>query len=153
MNPETKKGIYCNGRSYEEHCAWIDALEGEEWLMVHTPRGHLLSIACVSNFKYALMNFEMSADERLKCLNGISSMVFGCVTEEAIAAIEPACDIAVKMFAELNSLPKERVSQAFDDADMFRKLAKLNPSLVTALERCSHAAECPRSQTRFPRNN
>ncbi len=135
--------IYHNGRTYAEHCAWLDALDGEEWLMVHMPSGHLMNLAYASYFKRALLTVEMSAGDRLKFLDGMARMISGPVTAEAVAVIEPACDMAAKMLQEINSLPKEKVSHAFDQADLFRKLAKLNPSLITALELCPQNPKRP----------
>jgi hypothetical protein len=40
------------------------------------------------------------------------------------------------MFKELNSLSIGKQTQAFRDGDVFRLLAKLNPSLLTALRLC-----------------
>lgn len=143
---EAERIIYHNGRTHAEHCAWLDALDGEEWLIVHMPPGHLMSLAFASNFKRALLTVEMSAGARLKFLDGMARMIYGPVTAEAIAAIEPACDTAAKMLREINSLPKEKVSYAFNQADLFSKLAKLNPSLITALERCNYGSKDKKAQ-------
>jgi hypothetical protein len=136
-NTATDGGIYHNGRTYAEHCAWLDSLVGDEWRIVHTPRGHLFNLAEISLLKYALLNVEMTAHNRLKALDAIAKCVFSCVTEEAVAAIEPCCEVGRKMLAEIHSLPVEKQTQAFDDGDVFRLLARLNPSLLAALRLCA----------------
>jgi hypothetical protein len=40
-NAITDGGIYANGRTYAEHCAWLDSLVGDEYRIVYTPIGHL----------------------------------------------------------------------------------------------------------------
>jgi hypothetical protein len=136
-NAATDGGIYANGRTYAAHCAWLDSLVGDEYRIVHMPIGHLFNLAEISFLKYALLALEMTAGDRLKILNGIAERVHGSVTEEAVAAIEPCCEIGRKMFAEIHSLSVEKQTQAFDDGNVFRLLARLNPSLLTALRLCA----------------
>jgi hypothetical protein len=128
--------IYHNGRTYAEHCAWLDSLVGDEYRIVYMPIGHLNSLATVSHLKFMLANLRMTAGERLKTLEVINMCVHGSVTHEAVAAIEPCCETGRKMFQELNSLPIEKQTQAFQDGDVFRLLAKLNPSLLSGLRLC-----------------
>jgi hypothetical protein len=129
--------IYANGRAYAEHSAWLGSLVGDEYRIVYTPIGHLYSLATVSHIKYMLLNFKMTAQDRLRCFETIALCTHGAVTEEAIAAIEPCCETGRQMFKELNSLPMENRSRAFGVGDVFRLLAKLNPSLLTALRLCN----------------
>lgn len=138
--------IYANGRTYPEHCAWLDSLVGDEYRIVHMPIGHLYSLATVSHMKYMLLNFKMTAADRLRTFEVIGMCTHGEVTEEAVAAIEPCCETGRKMFQELNSLPIEKQTRAFDTGDVFRLLARLNPSLLTALRLCDRGAvpEVPR---------
>jgi hypothetical protein len=142
-NAITDGGIYHNGRTYAEHCAWLDSLVGDEYLIVYTPIGHLYSLATISHFKFILFNFKMTAHERMKTLEVIAMCTHGLVTEEAVAAIEPCCETGRKMFQELNSLPMEKRTQAFHDGDVFRLLARLNPSLLAALRLCKFNQTIP----------
>lgn len=132
--------IYHNGRTYAEHSAWLDALTGDEYRMVHMPVGHLFSIAFVSVIKHALLTIEMTAGDRMKLLDGIARVIDGSVTPAALAAIEPADDLGLKMMQEITRLPAPRQTCAFRDADVFRLMAQLNPSLLTALKRCRWSA-------------
>jgi hypothetical protein len=142
--------IYHNGRTYAEHCAWLDSLVGDEYRIVHTPIGHLYSIASISHLKYMLVNLRMTVEQRLKALEVIALCVHGQITEEAAAAIEPCCETGRKMFEELNSIPMEKRTQAFQAGDVFRLLANLNPSLLSALRLCKFnetVPEQPRNRT------
>ena len=142
-NAITSGGIYANGRTYAEHCAWLDSLVGDEYRIVHMPIGHLYNIALISHFKYMLINFKMTAGERLKAFEVIALCTDGPVTDEAVAAIEPCCETGRKMFRELDSLPIEKRTQAFHDGDVFRILARLNPSLLRALALCEWHSAVP----------
>ena len=128
--------IYHKGRTHAEHCAWLDGLTGDEYRMVHMPIGHLFSLAIVSVIKQRLLTVEMTAGTRMKLLDGIASVIDGPVTAEAVALIEPADPIGLKMMLEIMRLPIERQVCAFTDADVFRLMAQLNPSLLAALKRC-----------------
>jgi hypothetical protein len=130
-------GIYANGRTHAEHCAWLDSLVGDAYRMVYMPIGHLFDLAIISELKYALLNVKMTAHERLKTLDVIARCVFGPVTEAAVAAIEPPCETGRKMLREIHSLPVGKQTSAFCEGDVFRLLAKLNPSLLAALRLCN----------------
>jgi hypothetical protein len=129
-------GIYHKGRTHGEHCAWLDSLTGDEYRIVYMPCGYLFNLADVSRWKHALLTVEMTSGERLKILDGIAQCVYGPVTAEAIAVIEPACDTGRKILEEISSLDVTEQSRAFNDGDVFRLLLKLNPSLLRALELC-----------------
>src|ERR1700686_4225302 len=129
--------IYHNGRTYAEHCAWLDSLVGDEYRIVHMPIGHLFNLAIVSGFKRILLTQQTTAGERMKLLDGIAQCVYGCVTPEAVAAIEPCCETGEKILLEIFSLPFGEQTRAFSKGDVFRLLANLNPSLLTALRLCA----------------
>ena len=128
--------IYANGKTYAEHVAWLDSLTGDDYRMVYLPGGHLFNLGEVSYWKRALLKTEMDAGLRLNILQHIGECVFGPVTAEAVAAIEPCCDTGAAMLAEIHSLDIDRQTSAFIKGDVFRLLAKLNPSLLVALRLC-----------------
>lgn len=128
--------IYANGRTYEEHSAWLNSLDGDEKRIVHTPPGVLMNLAYIAWFKYFLLNVPMRAGDRMDVFDCISGCITGMVTVEAVEAIEPAGAPERAIFHELRSLPKEKVSQAFFDGDCFRTMARCNASLLRALELC-----------------
>ena len=128
---------YHNGRTHAEHCAWLDSLVGDDFRIVHTPTGHLFNLAVVSFWKRRLLAVETSAGDRLKYLNGIAECVFGPISEDAVATIEPICSKGEQIFFEIMSLPVEKQAQAFAGGDVFRILARLNPSLLVSLRSCN----------------
>jgi hypothetical protein len=145
-NAASDGGIYHNGRTYAEHCAWLDSLTGDEYRIVHTPVGHLMSLAYIAHFKYALTTLSMEAHERLRFLNYIAGCVDGPITADAVAAIEPACATAVQMLHELNKVPRGQAPRTFQDGDVFRLLSRLNPSLLRALELCQRHQPVPQQR-------
>jgi hypothetical protein len=112
--------------------------------MVYTPVGHLENLAYIAYFKRALVNFKLPADLQLKMLEHINRCVFGLVTAEAVAAIEPSCDVGAEMLNELNKVPRSEFSGAFRDGDVFRLLAKLN-------RRCCARWSCAITISPYPR--
>jgi hypothetical protein len=140
--------IYHNGRTYAEHCAWLDSLVGDDYRIVHMPIGHLFSLALVSGFKRVLLTQQTTVRQRIKFLDGIAQCIYGCVTLEAVTAIEPCCETGEKMLLEIFSLPSSEQTQAFSKGDVFQLLAKLNPSLLTALRLCTLHDQVPEE----PRN-
>lgn len=135
--------IYCKGRTYAEHSAWLASLTGDEYRIVHTPIGHLFNIAFVSFLKQGLLTIEMTAGNRLSVLDVIARVVDGPVTAKAIAAIEPADTVGLQMMREIMRLPVERQVNAFSDGDVFRLMARLNPSLLQALRLCVYHSTVP----------
>jgi hypothetical protein len=131
--------IRIRGRSEQEHRDWLGSLskDSDEYRTVYMPIGHLFNFALVSSWKRVLLTAEMSAGDRLKFLDGIGKCVFGPVTAEAIARIEPIDKVGESILSEICSLPVEKQTQAFSSGDVFRLLAKLNPSLLRALELCT----------------
>jgi hypothetical protein len=135
-NAAVDGSIYHNGRTDAEHVAWLDSLEGDERRLVFMPPGHLFNLAEISLLKRGLLKFDLPMDVKMRALETITGCAFGPVTSEAIAAIEPCCDVGAEMFKELHSLERSQQSRAFADGDVFRLLAKLNPSLLRALDLC-----------------
>ena len=71
------------------------------------------------------------------------------LTAEAVAAIEPADATGRKMIREITKLPMRQQMRAFQEGEVFRLLAQLNPSLLRALELChwhEPVPETPRSE-------
>jgi hypothetical protein len=111
---------------------------GDEHRLIHMPCGHLFNLALVSYWKRLLLNAAATtAAERLKYLEGIQESVFGPVTAEAVALIEPACDAGNAMIGEICSLDVNKQARVFVEGDVFRLLVELNPSLLVALRLCS----------------
>jgi hypothetical protein len=130
--------IYCRGRTYSEHCAWLDSLQpdSDEYRIVHMPPGYRFFLALIAYSKRVLLTMEMTAGERLRILNGMNECVGGPITDTVVAVIEPLCDDGAAIVAEICSLAVDDQSRAFEKGDVFRLLAKLNPSLLRALTLC-----------------
>jgi hypothetical protein len=137
-NAAVDGSIYHNGRTYAEQSAWLDSLEGDEYRIVHMPSGHLFNLAHVSLIKRRLLKSELPIDIQIRALETITGCAFRPVTAEAIQAIEPCCDIGAQMLKEIHSLDRSQQFRAFREGDVFRLMAKLNPSLLRALELCQH---------------
>ena len=129
-------GIYHNGRTYAEHCAWLDSLEGDDYRIVYMPVGHLYNLAYVAYWKHFLLCHKVPLELQLKTLSAITECAHGPVTTEAVAAIEPSCEIGVQMMKELQKVETNKRIYAFQEGGVFRLLAKLNPSLLRALALC-----------------
>lgn len=106
------------------------------------PVGWRFSLLGASLGKRALATLKMTAGERLEVLERLAAIA-GCgVTEAAIAAVEPADAISAKIICEAMTLdPPEALgapeaAKLLSEHDQFSALARLNPSLVTALKLC-----------------
>jgi hypothetical protein len=128
--------IYANGRTHQQHCAWLASLDGDEKRIVHMPIGHLFSLAVVADLKRALATIRMSSTDRMRILDGIEGCIHGPVTREAVATIKPADDGSREIMHEITTLPVQGQIYAFRDGDVFRLVSRLNPSLLVALRLC-----------------
>jgi hypothetical protein len=146
-NAAVDGSIYHNGRTYAEHTAWLDSLEGDEYRIVHMPSGHLFNMAEVSLIKRRLLKFEFPIDIKIRALETITGCAYGPVTAEAVQAIEPCCDIGAQMLKEIHSLDRRQQFRAFREGDVFRLMAKLNPSLLRALELGQHNDPVPQRRS------
>jgi hypothetical protein len=135
--------IYHNGRTYAEHCAWLASLTGDEYRIVHMPIGHLFSMAIASLLKRFLLKFSTSIEVRQRILNCLAGMAYGPVTVDAISAIEAADDTGNEIIRTITSLPKGQQVMAFGDGDVFRLVARLNPSLIKAIRLCTFHEPVP----------
>jgi hypothetical protein len=107
-NEATDGGIYLNGRTYAQHCAWIDAMSPDEKLILHCPIGDRYLLVMVSITKRWLME-KMPDQERLKLLEHLDKMTqLHWLTHEHIAAIEPMCDQAFEIAIEAAKLGSKK---------------------------------------------
>ena len=127
----------------EEHCAWLDSLSDDEWMTVHMAPGYLCNLIIISQLKCALATSGMTVGERMELLEGLSTFADKFLTDEAVAAIEPACDIAIKMIHEAMALNTNEMWHLMGRFDVFSEFAKLNPSLLTAIRLCNRNLSMP----------
>ena len=130
-NAITDGGIYHNGRTYAEHCAWIDSLNADETLILHAPAGYRYTLVEISDLKRVLQA-EIPAEYRLQFLEFLDreSARWG---EEIIASIAPMCDAGAEIVREARKLGSKQALDAFAKFDVFSAFCALNPSLLEAL--------------------
>lgn len=106
------------------------------------PPGWQFTLLCVSLGKRAVATLPMTAGERLEFLERIANMTGSGITVAAVAAVEPADAISAKIICEAMTLdgPEARgapeAAKLLTGDEQFKALARLNPSLVTALGLC-----------------
>jgi hypothetical protein len=124
-------GIYCNGRTHAQHCAWLDSLNADEKLIVHTPVGYRYTLVIISDAK-RMLQAELPAEFRLQCLEFLDrqSAHWGA---ETIASIAPLCDAGAEIVGEAQKLGAKQALDAFAKFDIFSAFCALNPSLLEAL--------------------
>jgi hypothetical protein len=124
-------GIYHNGRTYAEHVAWIDSLNADETLILHTPVGYRYTLVEISDLKRVLQ-VEIPAEFRLRFLEFLDrqSAEWGA---ETIASIAPMCDAGAEIVREARKLGSKQALDTFAKFDVFSAFCALNPSLLEAL--------------------
>jgi hypothetical protein len=125
----------------EQHAAWLDGMTEDERFVVNVPVGYRCTLVMVSHVKRALVSCEMPLGERLRMLEGINSFVDSYFTEEALAAVEPACKTGAEMIKECLKIDRGnlKLSKGFDlvaSEEVFGHLLELNPSLLVAIKLC-----------------
>jgi hypothetical protein len=130
-NAITDGGIYCDGRTYAEHCAWLDSLNADQNLIVHTPVGHRYTLVVISELKRMLAS-EIPTKHHLRFLEFLDdhSDVW---PPEIIASIEPMSDAGAEIVREARKLGASKALDKCAEWDVFNAFIALNPSLLEAL--------------------
>jgi hypothetical protein len=131
-NAATDGGIYCDGRTYAEHCAWLNSLNADQNLIVHSPVGHRYTLVIISELKRMLMAETLPTGARhrfLEFLNDHSDVW----PPEIIASIEPMCDAGAEIVREARKLGASKALDKYAEFDVFNAFCALNPSLLEAL--------------------
>jgi hypothetical protein len=131
-NAVTDGGIYANGRTYAEHCAWLDSLNDDETAIVHTPVGHRYMLVVISEAKRMLL-MDLPAEHRLKFLEHLDRRT-DTFTADVIAQIQPMCDEAYEMVKEARKLGPGKSLDILARWEVFNAFVALNPSLLTAIK-------------------
>jgi hypothetical protein len=124
--------IYADGRTYAEHCAWMDSLNEDENAILYTPVGHRYSLVLISEAKRWLAH-ELSAEHRLKFLEFLDRCT-GTFTADMIAQVEPMSDEAYEMVKEARKLGPGKSLDVLASWEVFNAFVALNPSLLTAIK-------------------
>jgi hypothetical protein len=135
-NAITDDGIYANGRTHAEHCAWLDSLQGDEKQIVHCATGHKYTLVVFSIVKRYLAE-EMSSEYRLRFLGYLDKLADAWLTAEAVAMIEPMCDDGYEIVTEARKLGWQKAFDTFAKYEVFSAFVALNPSLMKAIRFCN----------------
>jgi hypothetical protein len=131
-NAMTDGGIYANGRTHAEHCAWLDSLNDDETAIVHTPVGHRYTLVIISEAKRMCL-MDLSAEHRLRFLEFLDRCT-DIFAADAIAQIKPMCDEAYEMVKEARKLGPGKSLAVLARLEIFNAFVALNPSILTAIE-------------------
>jgi hypothetical protein len=126
----TDREIYCDGRTYAEHVAWIDSLNADEKLILHAPVGWRYTLIVISDLKRMLAS-EIPTQYRLRFLEFLDKHSAEW-PPEIIAIIAPMCDAGAEIMSEANKLGDKRLDK-IAEWDVFKAFCALNPSLLEAL--------------------
>jgi hypothetical protein len=127
--------IYANGRTYAEHCAWIEAMNDDESLILHCPTGHRYTLVFVSIVKMLLAE-EMPQAYRLRFLEWLDKCGDQWLSADAIAAVQPMCADGHEMVREAQKLGPRKVLDVLARCEVFNAFVALNSSLLTAIKIC-----------------
>lgn len=130
--------------TYAEHCAWLESLSPDDREILYAPIGWRYTFVLAAEVKRWLLS-ELPPDKQFYFVDNLDRMMpGGGITKAAIAAVEPACDTAARMFSEAfrgsppsPGTPRTSFLDIIADFDVFKEFVRLNPSLRTALRLCS----------------
>jgi len=121
---------YCNGRTYAEHCAWIDSLNEDQTIILHTPIGHRYSLVMIAVTKRFLTT-KLPTETRLKLLEFLEREE---ASGFAVAMVQPICDDGYAIYREAQKLGAHKALDVYASWDVFNALVALNPSLLDAIK-------------------
>ena len=117
----------------DDRSAWQASWNDDERLLAHTPPGYWQTLVNMSQVKRLLLG-EMDPHLRLRFLETLDKMVDGIITVEAMRRVEPACDMAMKMLDEMNSLSIDDKSRLMMRWNVIATFINLNPSIIEAIK-------------------
>jgi hypothetical protein len=120
-------------KPHEDHSAWQDSWNDDERMLAHCPPGYRQSLIEIAQIKRILLD-EMPADLRLRFLETMNERVYGLLTIEAMQRVEPACDTAMKMLEEMNSLSRDDKWRLMRKWNVVAAFINLNPSILEAMK-------------------
>jgi hypothetical protein len=113
--------------------AWRKTWSEDEWLLAHTPPGYWYDLVNISRVK-RILQWEIPPDVRLRFLELLNGYVRDLLTLEAMQRVEPACDTAMKMLDEMNSLSIDDKSRLMRRWNVIATFVNLNPSIIEAIK-------------------
>ena len=124
----------------EDHSRWQRTWNDDEQMLAHTPSGYWYDLVNISMIK-RLLQGEMPPDYRLSFLEFLNKLVHGHLTLEAMQAVAPACDLAMKMIDEMRALSIDDKCRLMRKWNVIAAFANLNPSIIDAIKLFSFTAQ------------
>jgi hypothetical protein len=118
---------------YEDHSAWQATWNEDEERLAYTPPGYWSSLVNISMIKRVLQD-ELPPNLRLRFLEILNKLVHGHLTLEAMQAVSPACDVAMKMLDEMKRLGADDRSRLMSKWNVIAAFCDLNPSILDAIK-------------------
>jgi hypothetical protein len=117
----------------DDHSAWQEMWNDDERMLAITPVGYWYDLVNVSMIK-RILQWELPPDYRLSFLEHLHKLVRGHLTLEAMQAVAPACDLAMKMIDEMKALSIDDKCRLMRKWNVLAAFVNLNPSIVEALK-------------------
>jgi hypothetical protein len=130
--------------SEDEHRAWFASLSPDERAVAHVPRGYLMCLVEAALAKRTLVKAETDANTRLAVLKTLEACIYGLLTAEILALVEPATEATVAIVEQARRLDREgnhrnASYQLLTGWATFQKIVRLEPGILDACRRF-HAA-------------
>ena len=116
----------------DDHSAWQADWTDDERLLACTAPGYWHDLIRIAQIKRLLL-IEMPPDLRLGFLQTMNNRVDGTLTLEAMQRVEPACDLAMKMLAEMKTLHIDAQHSLMMRWNIVATFVNLNPSILDAI--------------------
>jgi hypothetical protein len=119
-------------KPYEDHSAWQASWNDNERLLAHCPPGYWYDFVLIAMIKRILQG-NLEPEMRLRFLEQLHKRVHGNLSIEAMQRVEPACDTAMKMLGETDSLELEEKFRLMLRWNVIAVFVNLNPSILEAI--------------------
>ena len=106
----------------------------DERLLAETPAGYWFDLVNISQVK-RLLEGEMPPHLRLRFLEYLNESPHGRLSLEAMQVVTPACDMAMKIIAEMAPLSLEDKCTIMRKWNVMAVFVNLNGSLIEAMKR------------------
>jgi hypothetical protein len=127
-----------------DHSAWQDSWNADEKLLAHTPSGYWGVLIDIALIKRTLED-EMTPALRLRFLQVLNRLTYGHLTLQALQRIEPCCDVALQMLAEMRKLSVEDQAELMMRWNVAASFINLNLSIIESIKLFDHTGQQQRS--------
>jgi hypothetical protein len=129
---------------YEDHSQWQSTWNDDEQWLAHTPPGYWDNLVDISLVKRVLQD-ELTPALRLRFLEVLNKFVRGHLTLEAMQAVAPACNTAMKMLDEMKQLEIGDKLRLMTNWNVVAAFCNLNPSIIEAIHLFDRTGQHQRS--------